>query len=132
MKEKRSHHRINLDGRVNFQIRDADSTVFKADLLNIGHNGFAMSLMQDIHIEAGNTFEFELITPGFTHSLTGSAKVKYVHKIERYKISVFRVGLEFLDVNKDLILLLLKRHQVKVANKERARKKVTPIDFMPY
>lgn len=132
MKEKRIHGRVDFDGRVNFKIRDGDSPVFKADLINISHNGFAIFLTQDIHIEVENIIDFEIITPRFAQPLIGSAKIRHVFKSERYKAHLFRVGLEFIDVNKDIVLLMLKRHQVKVAEEIRRKKKVKPLDFMPY
>lgn len=131
MQEKRSYNRVVLDLSINFKVKGKDSQAFKGYISNLSASGLGMTLAEDSGVEVGSIIEFEVSIPYAGRPLAGSAEVRRVVKTEKNGAFNFKVGVKFIDANKDLVMFIMKRHQERLAEKMRLKKKVKPLD-LPY
>jgi hypothetical protein len=130
MPERRSYERLSLDGNIEIKSENGTPRIFGANLDNLGFGGFAMYTPEKI--AAAAVVEFEMITQLSRQPLIGKGKIRHISAPEKYTTPIFTVGIEFTDVNQDLVLYLIKRAQLKIANETRVKKQVKPLDFIPY
>jgi c-di-GMP-binding flagellar brake protein YcgR len=129
MKEQRRYVRHDLEGQVslNFEMegsvnlrREDDlSHIVKADLQDISYGG--ISIWASEKMEVGLNVFFELVTKFWEEPITGKGKVRYAREMKRYGSNNIRMGLEFTDVNRETIKLILSRILEEIC--EAARKK---------
>jgi len=129
----RAHERFNLEGRISLKVPDsAFLNMFDAALENISFGGFRMSVASKIGIDT--VVDFKLFSLLVDEPLTGKGRVKYV-KEEPYRQSAdYKMGVEFTDVNKDLLQFLMTRiHSLDNREKfSRLRKKGMDMKGIPF
>lgn len=124
MKEKRNYERLPMDGSVGYSLEDKPYASFEAYLENIGFGGFAM--YSKAGTEPGAVINFSLHTPLLGQPLTGRGKIRHMHAPWRSGSAVFMMGVEFLEINKDQVIFIINRWQLK------QQKQAYSLDFMPF
>jgi len=120
-----------LDGEVRLTRVDGESSSFKAFLDNLSFSGFAMYSTEEL--KADSAIEFELVTPLLDEYLPGKGRVRHVTLPNKYTAKMFTFGVEFTEVNQDMVTHILKRQEQKLAAAEKKKKPQTnPLDFIPY
>lgn len=111
MIEKRNYIRFFIEGSVKFKTDDA-SNVVMVDLADVSFVGCALYLKEKKEI--GTVIRFELNTELMDYPLIGKGKINHVKEIKKAGETAFKTGVEFVDVDKDLLLVLLNKIQKKI------------------
>ena len=117
MKEQRKYIRYDLEGwaRLKFEaegtvdIKRVDdlSHVIRADLQDISYGG--ISVWAGEKMESGANVLFELTTKFWDDPISGKGKVRYAREMRRLGEHKIRVGIEFLEVNREIVKDILNR-----------------------
>jgi len=130
MFNKRTHIRFLKSGNVNIAPEGNTANIFKGELIDIGFRGFSAYLKEKIDLDT--IVQFELITKLWERPLIGKGKIRYIAQIKRYGAPCFRVGLEFIDINKDSIVTMLNQIRNKICKEKRKKIKPKPSGTSPY
>jgi len=135
--EKRDYERLKLDGNVSIKSADGRRRRFKAYLENISFGGFAMFAKSRRKMSPETMVEFELVTPCLDEYLPGKGKIRHITRPERYTYPFYIIGVQFTEVNKDMVTHLIKRLQArlvsaKIAAELRSKKIAKAIDYIPF
>jgi len=120
MQEQRRYIRYNAEGSVVLKLENNISHSIPAGLANIGFLGFGIETKEKI--EVGTNVDFELITKLWDKPVIGKGKIIYVNEIKRYDTTVFRMGIEFLDVEQETIRCIINRIQEDICAQARRKK----------
>lgn len=121
MPEKRSYLRFALKGNITLRPEDNPARIIKGDLVNICFLGFAANLKENIG--TGMTVQFELTTSLLKVPLTGKGKIQYMKRITVDNAPLLRVGVTFIDIDKDIIMRILNMIQHEINLQHRQKKK---------
>ena len=121
MPEKRSYLRFALKGDITLHPEDNPSRIIKGDLVNIFFLGFAANLK--VNIGTGMTVQFEITTSLLKVPLTGKGKIQYIKRITVDNTPLLRVGVTFIDIDKDIIMRILNMIQHEISTQQRQKKK---------
>ena len=98
MRDQRWYIRYKIEGRVTFKPKAAKAHAVKADLLDISYRGIAA--WADGNIAVGTEVDFELTTKLWDAPISGKGEVKYAQETKRDQKTVFRLGIEFKEIDK--------------------------------
>jgi len=129
MRERRNYTRYNIEGKAIIKDDQANSILADGSLINISYGGFSINTQTPLEIE--KPVSFELTTDLSTSPLKGKGRVKNVSNTPGHGISYFRVGIEFVDVDRiDVLGLMDLAHKHLLSRKTHPQKKQ---DFLgPY
>lgn len=130
MEEKRGYERYLINGSVNLKFENSELSILKAELVDIGFIGF--SIYARDKVEAGQIVQFEIIPELMENSLIGKGEIKDILQVNENEILVYRVGVEFIDVEKNSILKLINMNQAKIVSEADKMNRQKPPDFGPY
>lgn len=82
--------------------------------------------------EANSNIEFNIMTNLSEQAISGKGRVCYKAKPQDFNQKISFLGIEFTEVNKDMVSFLINRIQARVINKLRQAKQVKPVDYIPY
>ena len=108
MREKRSSNRTIMAGKVTLRPENNPAEVVTADLVNISYGGICV--YSGKALEAGMLVQFELTTEVLLAPLCGKGKISSVTEAKRYAITYFRMGINFVEVNKSMVLAIMNSH----------------------
>ena len=130
MTNKRSYDRLDVMGTVDLKNQDH---VYRGYLQNISFTGFAgFSAVMLEKIKPGAAVEFNLNIPAVGETLDGQGVVRHMSEVEKHKGKIFVLGIEFTDVNKDIVTHILKKLQAKISEEAGRENPSEPIDFIPF
>jgi PilZ domain len=111
MAEKRSHVRYAIKADIKLKTEEGASYSFKTGVSNISFRGVRIFSQDRIEL-VNKVVHFELMTDLSKEPLIGKGIIRYIVK-EEQKLGppVFRMGLEFVDINKGTILHFLNKIQ---------------------
>lgn len=130
MKDKRNFTRFIISGVAVIKTEEGVLETFRAYLDNVSFGGFLLYSQKSI--EVGKIVQFELLIKPVAYSLSGKGKVKYATITTRFKSPLFKIGIEFVDISRDIVAYEIKRIQREIFKAKRKLEKVEPPDFMPY
>ncbi len=130
MHERRNYARYLISGRVNLKFDNNDASILKLDLAEIGFIGF--SILSPNKLELGQIVQFEIMPELMENSLTGKGEIKDIAQVREKDVLVYRIGIEFIDVEKDHILKLININQAKIAAETDKQHQQKPLDFGPF
>jgi len=130
MPEKRHFDRLRLDGNVQIKSDNSQILEIRAFLENISYVGFGMYSTQKFMPES--VVDFELTAQQLDRPISGKGRVCYLVDSASERSPFYRMGVEFIDTNKDAVTYLIKRLQAKMSEDVRNRTNTTHIDFIPY
>jgi hypothetical protein len=130
MQEKRGYQRYVISGSVILKFEGNDSSILKVELVDIGFIGFSVYSRDEIAL--GQIVQFEIIPELMDNSLIGKGRIKDIAQVPQNDVLVFRVGIEFIDVEKDIILKLININQAKIVAETERHTRQKRNDFGPY
>jgi len=131
MRENRGHERIILDGDVYLRSMDGKPSEAKVFLDNFCFGGIAVYSAEKL--ELGSILEFALITKVLDEALACKGKVRHVTLPPYNSRALYTVGIEFMEVNSDLVVHMLARIQARNSRERQAQKQAAPkLDYIPF
>jgi len=129
MGEKRGYIRYALEGDITWKPEGDSSGAVKGRLLDISFSGVSVFLKESV--DNNTIVQFDFSTNLIEHHFLGKAKIIHVKKQKLYHEDGFKIGLEFIEVNKGLVLSLVNRIQSKICEEARRRWQTMPKDVGP-
>ncbi len=126
MKEQRSFHRLNAAGEVVFKEKDIPNS----SIIDISYNGIAIYSKKKIEI--GKLLAFELKIDFVCEPIKCSGIIKYMSEKNIYGSLVYKIGIEFIDTEKNNIAFIIKRVQSVFAEQQKRITNSKSPDFIPY
>lgn len=120
-KERRRYVRYKIEGSVILRIKDKTVSSVKVDLVDISFLGIGVDTQEEI--KTGVKCQFELRTKLSGKAITGRARIKNVKELTKGNARSFRIGLEFIEVDKDAVQFLINGIQRAVAAEKRKEQK---------
>ena len=130
MDNRRSYDRLPSSGQIKIQPKDPKIAPFEGFLENISFGGFGMYGAG--RVEPRSELEFELTSPLFGKPLSGMGVVRHIDQKKNYETKIHSMGVEFIEVNKDAIIFILKRLHLNSCAEDRLKQKPSSLDFIPY
>ena len=105
MDNKRKFARYAIDAKACFKTLGNESKNLEGRVLDIGSLGWGAFFKENIELDT--MIEFDLIPNFLNEHLVGSGKIVHMlpHKIG--SINGFRVGVEFIEVDKNIVLRII-------------------------
>ncbi len=120
MPEKRSYMRFPLKGNITLRPEDDPARIIQGDLVNICYLGLAANIKENIG--TGMTVQFEAITSLLRVPFKGKGKIQYTKRITVLNKPVLRIGVAFIDIEKDMIMRILNLIQHEISVQQRQKK----------
>ena len=120
MQERRKYIRYNAEGSVIIKAQEGTSRNIQANLVDISFLGIGLEVGEKI--SSGTDVEFELTTKLWDKTIIGKGKIKHVQEIKRYDTDILRIGIEFIDVDKETIQCIINRIQEDICAQARRKK----------
>ncbi len=95
------------------------SRSIKADLIDISSVGIGVVTQESIEI--GTNVAFELMTKLWNAPIIGEGKIIYIKEIQKEDKKVFRVGIDFVKVEKESIRCIINLLQKEICFKARKK-----------
>ena len=105
MLEKRAHIRHGVEGTVNLKPEGGAPLIIKADLADICFGGLGVYSKEKI--ESGVDVAFELTTKLWHEPVIGRGKIGYSKEIKGPDGSIFKLGIQFIDVDKEALRCII-------------------------
>jgi hypothetical protein len=116
MAERRKYLRYNTQGSAILKLTEGPSRSINVELVDLSFLGFSVFAQEKI--EAGIDVHFELTIPLWGEPIVGKGKVVYALEMERGGTKVFRMGIDFLDVDEKTIEYALGRIVTDICKKK--------------
>jgi len=98
MLEQREHVRYSIEGSANIKPEDGTAQAINTELIDICYKGIGVRANEKI--ETGACVGFKLIIKQFDKPIVGTGRVKYS---KEYGAGIFRMGIEFINIDKETI-----------------------------
>lgn len=118
MSEKRGYTRYNINGEITLKAENGDPIVFQVSVTDISFLGVSIHLAENVDDLIDKVILFEFTTELSSQSLSGKGKIKYAKEEKKEGDLFYRVGLEFVDVDKKALLYFLQAVQERLAVKK--------------
>ncbi len=118
MREQRKYIRYESEGSISLKIGDDNSPVIKTELFDISFMG--IGLYSPVKIEVNTLVQFELMTKLSDEPLTGKGIIRHVTELKKDNDAVFRMGIEFTEVDKENMVCLINKIQEKICAEARS------------
>ncbi|MDP2905156.1 MAG: PilZ domain-containing protein [Candidatus Omnitrophota bacterium] len=131
MSNKRSYDRLDVMGTVDLK---SQGHTYRGYLQNISFTGFGgFSVVTLEKIAPGAAVEFDINIPALGETLGGLGVVRYLSQVDKHnKGKIFILGVEFTDVNKDIVAHILRKLQIALSSGPGKGKPHGPVDFIPF
>jgi hypothetical protein len=125
MPEQRRFIRYDTTGIVILNLLDGTSRSIDAKLIDVSFLGICVFAQEKI--EAGIDVNFELKSQLWNEPIIGKGKIKYALEIEKANTKVFRMGVEFIDVDEKTVEYFINRVYANIrATVQKKRQKQFP------
>jgi hypothetical protein len=128
----RAYPRYATEGTVNLRVPDSFlNNLLDAGLDNISFGGFAMNSPLKINVDTD--ISFKLRSCLLDEVLPGKGRIRYIRE-DGYKIVIYRMGVEFTEVNKDVLKYLITKlqHYAKTDQRVQAKKEIIQSIDLPF
>ncbi len=109
MANKRNFVRYNMDAKVSFKTKEDISKIIQGRVLDISTLGWSASFSQGIDINT--IIQFDLTANFLDKHLTGLSKIVNVTQEKTSADTNFRIGVEFIEVDKELVLRFISENR---------------------
>jgi hypothetical protein len=122
MPDKRSYRRFSLENSIFLKFDQYPGQVIEGKLLDISFSGMSIFLKENIDpiCVVQTLVQFDVRT-SVEQRLFGRAKVVHIKQSRLYAQTGFRVGLEFIEVDKETVLNILDRLESIIIEQIRRR-----------
>lgn len=118
MSEKRGYTRYNVNGEITLKAENGDPIVFQVSVTDISFLGVSIYLAENVDNLIDEVILFDFTTELSSQSLSGKGKIKYAMEEKKGADLFYRVGLEFVDVDKKVLLDFLQVVQERLSVKK--------------
>ncbi|MDD5044861.1 MAG: PilZ domain-containing protein [Candidatus Omnitrophica bacterium] len=128
----RVYPRYTADGSVSLKVPDNHlNGLFDANLENISFGGFAMNCVLKVNIDTDISFKLKSCL--LNEPIQGKARIRHVRE-DGYKTAVYKMGAEFVDIDKDALRYFISRleHYSKTEQKAHVRKQIMRSIEVPF
>ena len=122
MPELRKYLRYHVLGSAVLKPEDGTSRNIKTDLADLSFLG--MGVYAQDKIEAGSNVRFELLLRSWIDPVIGTGKVQYAVEVKQPTSRMFRMGIEFLDIDKRIIQDALSHIQAQIHAEARKKEQL--------
>lgn len=123
MSEKRNHLRFSFKNNIFLKLESDPVKTIESQILDISFTGLSFFLNENVNI---NTMvEFDVSCFAGKH-LVGRGKVVHISQHILYAQNGFKIGLEFIEVNKEIVLNTINRIvSTKILEQKKKEIKIT-------
>jgi len=115
---KRNSLRYFIKAKGFFKSESGDSKVFEGKVLDLGYLGLSIFLKESV--PSNIIINFDISADFLVQHLIGKGKIVYVTQQKTIMGDGFRVGVEFMEVDKNIIIEFINENQ-RMINEERKR-----------
>jgi c-di-GMP-binding flagellar brake protein YcgR len=112
MGRQREYTRFITEATVILKLEGDVSSGIRADLVDLSFTG--ISVYAPERIETDSKINFELITKFLDKPIIGKGKIRYVQETKINNTEVFKMGIEFIEIEKETILSIINRLQREI------------------
>ena len=130
MIDKRNFRRINFENSILLKFENDPEKVIEARLLDISFVGLSIFLKESasVGVIIQSIVQFDVPSSPEPH-LIGTGKIVHLKNCRLYAQDGLRIGLEFIEVQKEIVLSIINRAELK--NLEQIRKNSQILDKNP-
>jgi PilZ domain len=118
MANKRGALRYPIKAKVNFKFEGGDSQAIEGKVLDLGYLGWSILLKESIAVNT--IIQFDLSVDFLEQHLIGKGKIVNLTQQKTAVDSGFRIGVEFVEVDKNIILEFINENE-RIIKEERRR-----------
>jgi len=126
MPEKRSFIRYAVEAKICFKSEGDVSKAIEGQLLDISSSGLSGFFKESIDVNT--IIQFDLAAISIGQHLIGKGKVVHVTEEKTYAGKGFKIGVEFLEVNKEIVLRFISENQRKIREEMIKKWQSKPVD----
>ena len=125
MQDKRNYRRFSFENNIFLKFENDPGKIIEGKLLDIGFVGLSIFLTENAQAQMTLQAIVQFDIPGSPEQhLIGKGKVAYVNKHRLYAQDGFRLGLEFVEVDKEMVINILNRLESKILEQTRKRNRM--------
>jgi hypothetical protein len=117
LQERRRYLRFKHQAHAIVTLKDGTAPSVNVDLVDIGIMGMGVLTQQTVAV--GSTVTFELVTKLWGKPIIGEGTVIYVTPMQHYGTGFFRIGVDFLSVDKDAVQSIINQMQADLCAQVR-------------
>ncbi|MDD5348496.1 MAG: PilZ domain-containing protein [Candidatus Omnitrophica bacterium] len=121
MQDQRQYLRFNIEGVVAITVKDAPERSVSCSLVDISFKGIGcvFNVATQEQLKENLAVRLELTTPFREGAICGEGVIRYVTPMQRRGQAMFRIGIEFGDINAAAIQEILARIQQQIRVQSR-------------
>ena len=125
MKDKRNYRRFNLENSIFLKFESDPTKIIEGKLLDISFVGMSIFLKESVNVDflVQTIVQFDFPASVEQH-LIGKGRIVHVKKQKLYAENGFRIGVEFVEVNKEVVLDIFNRLEAKIMGEIRKRSQI--------
>jgi len=118
--EKRRYKRFNTKGRVVLKPEDGTARSITADLVDVNFLGLGVNAQEKI--EPDISVQSELEHRFWSEPIVAQGKIKHTQEIKKPDSRLFRMGIEFTNIDQKTIKNFVNRIQSDISSKLKKRR----------
>ncbi|MEI6631960.1 MAG: PilZ domain-containing protein [bacterium] len=137
MANRRGFLRYTIKAKVCFKYEGNISKTIEGQLVNISFSGLGVFFKESIDVNT--IIQFDLTANFIAEHLIGKGKIIYAAQQKTYEGNGFKIGVEFIEVNNEIVLRFISENQRKVREEqkriieeEKRRRQLKSTDFGPF
>ncbi len=119
LQERRAYKRFNSEASLILKPQDGSSRTIMAEINDISFDGMGVHAREEIR--CGSSVSFNLVTKWWHQPIIGEGAVIYTREEKRFETSFFRIGFNFITVDKKAIQHIVNRIQEEICSEVRRR-----------
>lgn len=125
MHDKRNYRRFNFENSIFLKFESDPAKIIEGKLLDFSFVGLSVFLKENVNVDAivQAIVQFDFLSSVEQH-LVGRGRVVHVKQHRLYAQNGFRIGLEFIEVDKDLVISILDRLESKILDQIRKKSQI--------
>lgn len=126
MAEKRQHERFAISGKGTLKTESQPHKILKVELADVSYSGISVYANEGSGV--GDIVLFDIAT-NVGIDISGKGKIKYARQTSRYGLACFKMGIEFVDTDRDKILGVITAYN---SQRSKLKGKVLPSYNTPF
>ena len=122
MQDKRNYRRFSYENAIYLKFENNLAEAIEGKLLDISFRGVSIFLKENVAVDSFVQTIVQFDSPSSPEQhLIGTGKIIQVKKQRLYAQEGYRIGVEFIEVNKEVVLSILNRLEAKILDEIRKR-----------
>ncbi|OGX16064.1 MAG: hypothetical protein A2166_05495 [Omnitrophica WOR_2 bacterium RBG_13_41_10] len=125
MLDKRNYKRFSYENSIFLKLEKDPSNIIEGKLLDISFLGMSIFLKENVNVDSLVQAIVQFDSPiSLEKHLIGKGKVVYVKKQKFYAEDGFGIGVEFVEVDKEVVLSILDRLEAKIIDERKKQSQI--------